>query len=139
MVASRGHRRLAIMVLGDDAGRLHMALRTGAAAASMGAKVTYFFSGSALHLLTLDRAEATAGEKGGGQAALAARQADAGVADTNVLLDALAAMDVEMIACETSLKTEGLTPDDLITRPRVDIGGLPAFMEHAMGGDWLTF
>jgi peroxiredoxin family protein len=129
---------MTIMVIDGMAERIHMALMTGATAAAMGRPVTYFFSKSAVKALT---------KTGWGKMPYAkesAKEMDTllnakGIADTELLLDALAALDVSFIVCETALQEHEIDIEDLITRPKVEISGLADLIEKGTGGDWLTF
>ncbi|WP_262692764.1 DsrE family protein [Kordiimonas aestuarii] len=132
-------RPMTLIMISSAAERIHMALMTGATAAAMGRPVTFFFSKSAVRFLT--RAGWQAMQTSDGEpapemdAALEAR----GVADSAVLLDGIAALNVRFVACDSALREHDIDPGTLITRPHVEIGGLAEVIEKGEGGDWLTF
>lgn len=129
---------MTIMVIDEHADRIHMALMTGATAAAMGRPVLYFFSKSAAKALTKTGWDALPYGK---ETALEMDQRlnSKGIADTALLIDALAALDVAFIVCESALQEHGIEIEDLITRPKIEISGLADLIERGSGGDWLTF
>jgi peroxiredoxin family protein len=129
---------MTIMVIDGLAERIHMALMTGATAAAMGRPVIYFFSKSAAKALTNPGwVKMPYGEKSAVEMDITLNSK--GIADTELLLDALAALDVTFIVCETALQEHDIEIEDLITRPKVEISGLADLIEKGTGGDWLTF
>ncbi|TNE61412.1 MAG: hypothetical protein EP335_15615 [Alphaproteobacteria bacterium] len=132
-------RPMTLLVISPVADRIHMALMTGATAAAMGRPVTYFFSKGAVKFLTEDGRAGLVASDTRGMAAMDAALDEKGVADTGLLLDGLAAMEVRFIACESGMREHDIDPASLILRPAIEIGGLAAILEDGEGGDWLTF
>jgi peroxiredoxin family protein len=116
-----------------------MALMTGATAAAMGRKVTFFFSKSAVKFLTPDGWAELKDVVGRSGPEMDAALEEKGVADSALLLDGLNALDVRFVACETALREHDLDGTEIITRPAVEISGLADILEKGHGGDWLTF
>ena len=112
---------------------------TGATAAAMGRPVTFFFSKAAACFLT-EGGWAEFRTTTGHPAPTMDQTLEAkGVADTSVLLDGLAALDVRFVACETALREHDIDAVDLVKRPAVEVSGLADVIEKGAGGDWLTF
>lgn len=130
---------MTLMVISADADRIHMALMTGATAAAMGRKVTYFFSKSAVKFLTEDGWASLKDCEGRTGPEMDVALDEKGVADSTLLMDGLNALDVRFVACETGLTEHGVDPATIITRPAVEISGLADVIEKGQGGDWLTF
>ena len=129
---------MTIMVIDESAERIHMALMTGATAAAMGRPLYYFFSKSAAKALT-KTGMSNLPYKSTNSTDMDAELSEKGIADTAILMDALAALDVTFIVCETALREHNIDIEDLIVRPKVEISGLADIIEKGTGGDWLTF
>ncbi|SNS86288.1 DsrE family protein [Sphingopyxis indica] len=108
-------RGLSLIVASGDGARLYAALETAMAAAALGGRVRMFVQGEAVALL---RAPA-------GFAGDAARRA-AGQPDLAQMIEEAAAMEVELIACQSGLALAGLTAGDLV--PGARMGGLVGFL-----------
>jgi len=130
---------MTILMISPFAERLHMGLMAAATAAAMGRRVTVFFSKGGVGAIRQGGWQSLKSSEGTPAPVMDAEQVEKGIGDYSVLIDALAAMDVRFIACETALREQGLTVSDLISRPCVDIGGLAQLLEAGSGGDWLTF
>lgn len=132
-------RPMTLMMISARAERIHMALMTGATAAAMGRPVTFFFSKAAVRFVT--KAGWAAMQTSEGEPAVEMDSAlDArGVADTEVLLDGISALNVRFIVCDSALREHDIDPTSLISRPQVEVGGLAEVIEKGEGGDWLTF
>ncbi len=130
---------MTLMVISPLLERIHMALMTGATAAAMGRPVTFFFSKGAAQFLDKSRQGSLMTSEGLALSDMEAGYDEKGIADCAVLLDGLAAMDVRFIACETALREHDILPEDMISRPHVEIAGLAGLIESGEGGDWLTF
>lgn len=108
-------RGLNIIVSVAEGRRFCAALETAIAAAALGQSVRLFLQGDATAML---RAPA-------GFAGDAARRA-AGLPDLAQMIEEAAAMEVELIACQSGLALAGLTAGDLV--PEVRMGGLVGFL-----------
>lgn len=138
-MAKADRRPMTLLMISAEAERVHMALMTGATAAAMGRLVTFFFSKAAVGFLT-DGGWTEFRTTAGHPAPTMDKVLDAkGVADTSVLLDGLAALDVRFVACETALREHDIDAVDLVKRPAVEVSGLADVIEKGAGGDWLTF
>ncbi|WP_308910847.1 DsrE family protein [Pseudokordiimonas caeni] len=135
----RSRRPMTLMVISPFAERIHMALMTGATAAAIGLPVTFFFSKGAIHALRKGGWETLTTSDGRKVPDMDNAQDEKGLADFSVLIDALAALEARFVACENAMTEEGLTADDLITRPAIELSGLADIIEKGHGGDWLTF
>ena len=130
---------MSIIVISSDAERIHMALMMAASASAMGKKVAMFFSKGGVKAVT----------KGGWQELTASCGTSAndmdknleavGVADFDILVDALSALDIKFYVCDSAMAEHGLDILDLISRPQVKVTGLASLIEYGSGGDWLTF
>lgn len=138
-MAKASSRPMTLMVISPDADRIHMALMTGATTAAMGRPVTYFFSKGAILFLQDGAWPQLKTSDGQPAPDMDAALIDRGVADTGVLLDGLAALDVRFVACESALREHDIDAATLIVRPAVEISGLADIIEKGTGGDWLTF
>lgn len=138
-MAKADRRPMTLMVISPDAERLHMALMTGATAAAMGRPVTFFFSKNAVLFLGENEWARFRTTTGFPASAMDKALEENGIADTSVLMDGLAALDVRFVACETALKEHALSATALIKRPAVEVSGLADVIEKGAGGDWLTF
>jgi peroxiredoxin family protein len=139
-MANKPNRRpMTLMMISDQAERIHMALMVGATAAATGRPVTYFFSKTAIMFLNVETRIVLKTSAGEVMTDMDAALIEKEVADTGVLLDGLAALDVRFVACETALVEHDVDRTKLITRPAVEISGLADVLEKGAGGDWLTF
>ena len=132
-------RPLTLMMISADAERIHMALMMGATAAAMGRPVSLFFSKSAAKFLTPEGWAGMTTAAGVSLAEMDTALDAAGIADTSVLMDGIAALNVRFLVCESALREHAIDRADLITRPAVEIAGLAEILEKGDGGDWLTF
>lgn len=139
MANNQNRRPMTLMMISDQAERIHMALMVGATAAATGRPVTYFFSKSAIKFLNKDMRAVIKTSTGAVMADMDVALIDKGIADTGVLLDGLAALDVRFVACETALAEHELDRTTLVSRPAVEVSGLADILEKGAGGDWLTF
>lgn len=130
---------MTLMVISADADKIHMALMTGATAAAMGRRVSFFFSKAAIPFLTNDGWATLKASDGTEATAMDAALEEKGVADSTLLMEGLNALDVRFIACETALREHDIDHADIVTRPAVEISGLADILEKGQGGDWLTF
>ncbi len=138
-MAKADRRPMTLLVMSAEAERLHMALMVGATAAAMGRPVTYFFSKGAIRFLTPGGWADMRTSTGHPAPSMDSDLDSKGIADSSVLMDGLAALDVRIVACETALREHGLEAVDLIKRPAVEVSGLADIIEKGAGGDWLTF
>lgn len=106
---------LSLVIASGDGTRLYAAFETAMAAAALGARVRIFVQGEAVALL---RAPV-------GFAGDAARRA-AGQPDLAQMIEEAAAMEVELIACQSGLALAGLTAADIV--PEARMGGLVGFL-----------
>jgi len=104
-------RRLTIIVAAADGARLYAAIEAAMAAAALGHGARLFLQGEAAALLRLPI----------GFAGDAARRG-AGLPDLAQMIEEAAAMDVELIACQSGLALTGLTADAMA--PQARAGGL---------------
>lgn len=137
MTANR--RPMTLMVITNDAERIHMALMTGATAAAVGRPVTYFFSKSGVQFLQTDGWKALLSTNDVTAPEMDAALLEKGIADSNMLIDGLSALDVRFVACETALVEQDIDASMLVQRPAVEISGLADVLEKGGGGDFLTF
>lgn len=138
-MAKADRRPMTLLMMSAEAERLHMALMVGATASAMGRPVTFFFSKSAIRFLTPDGWHTMKTSAGHPAASMDAALDAKGIADSSVLMDGLAALDVRFVACETALREHDIEAVDLIQRPAVEVSGLADVIEKGAGGDWLTF
>ena len=138
-MAKADRRPMTLMMISAEAERIHMALMTGATAAAMGRPVTFFFSKAAVKFLLPDGWAGLRTSTGVPAPSMDKALDAKGVADSSVLMDGLAALDVRMVACETGLREHDIEAINLITRPAVEVSGLADIIEKGAGGDWLTF
>ncbi len=138
-MAKADRRPMTLLMISAEAERLHMALMAGATAAAMGRPVTFFFSKSAIRFLEKEGWATFRTSTGVPATSMDKMLEGKGVADTGVLLDGLAALDVRFVACETALREHDIDAVDLTTRPAVEVSGLADVIEKGAGGDWLTF
>ena len=138
-MAKADRRPMTLLMISAEAERVHMALMMGATAAAMGRPVTFFFSKAAVRFLTNGGWDEFRTATGHPAPAMDKTLDIKGVADTSVLMDGLAALDVRFVACETALREHDVDPVELITRPAVEVSGLADVIEKGAGGDWLTF
>ncbi|MBL4836075.1 MAG: DsrE family protein [Kordiimonadaceae bacterium] len=138
-MAKNIRRPMTFIMISPLADTLHMALMTGATAAATGRPVTYFFAKGAIKFLTeggWGSLKTSAGVSGPDMdLALESK----GVADSELLLDGLNALDVRFVACETALREHDIDVATLVKRPAVEVSGLADILEKGEGGDWLTF
>lgn len=140
MMAMNANRRpMTLMVISPDAERIHMALMTGATAAAMGRPVTYFFSKGGIQFLKSDGWAALTSSAGLPAPDMDAGLIEKGIADTEMLIDGLSALDVRFVACETALVEHAVDVADLTPRPAAEVSGLADILEKGAGGDFLTF
>lgn len=132
-------RPLTMMMISPYADYIHMALMTGATAAAMGRPVTYFFSKNAIKFLTEEGWANLKTSEGIEAPEMDIALEEKGIADSELLIDGLNALEVRFIACETALRENDIDPITLIKRPAVEISGLADILEKGEGGDWLTF
>lgn len=124
---------LGLVVLSGQWARVHYALMMASAAAAIDRPVTLFVTMDAVPLL-----EAGEGwrrlEGAGGDDALKAR----GIADTETLLEACAALDVTILVCEAGLKARDATPAALREDLGVEVTGLVTFYQAVGAGQIVT-
>ena len=137
MTADR--RPMTLMVITNDAERIHMALMAGATAAAVGRPVTYFFSKSGVQFLQIGGWETLQSPNGIAAPEMDAVLMEKGIADSAMLIDGLSALDVRFVACETALAEQGIDVLALVQRPAVEVSGLADILEKGAGGDFLTF
>lgn len=129
---------LTLIIISPVLDRIHMALMMGATAAATGRPTHFFFSKGAVQFLSEARGTLKA-ENGmplsDYDAALMAKD----VADTSVLLDGLAALNVSFLVCETALAEHGIDATTLLQRPSVEITGIAVVLDSGAGGDFITF
>ena len=139
MAKAQSRRPVTLMVISPSADKIHMALMTGATAAAMGRPVTYFFSKGATVFLKIDGWNGLKASDGASAPEMDEELNEKGIADSALLLDGLAALDVRFVVCETGIREHGIDPTTLMKRPAVEISGLADVLEKGEGGDWLTF
>ncbi len=122
-----------------DADRVHMALMTAASAAAMGKSVILYFAKSGAKVITTDGWSNLKSSCGKTSSEMDANLESKGVADFSILIDALAALDVSFYVCDSAIAEHEINAEDIILRPRVDVGGLTSLIQSGSGGDWLTF
>ncbi|MBL0769315.1 DsrE family protein [Sphingopyxis sp. XHP0097] len=104
-------QRLTIIVASADSARLYAALEAAMAWAALGRRARIFAQGEAVALLRAPLAfDGDAARRAAGQLDLAA------------MLDEAAAMEVELVVCQSGMALAGLTAPDL--PPQVKAGGL---------------
>ncbi len=139
MAKAQIRRPMTLIMISADADKIHMGLMLGATAAAMGRPVTYFFSKGATVFLTNKGWDTMRACDGTEALKMDIKLDEQGIADTGLLLDGLAALDVRFVACETGLRENDFDHADVVTRPAVEISGLADILEKGEGGDWLTF
>ena len=139
MAKKPSRRPVTLMVISPEADKIHMALMTGATAAAMGRPVTYFFSKGAIVFLQTGGWAKLKASSGTTAPEMDAALEESGVADSGLLLEGLAALNVRFVACETALREYGIDHAEITLRPAVEISGLADILEKGEGGDWLTF
>ncbi len=132
-------RPMTLVVISPEADRIHMALMMGATAAAMGQQTCFFFSKTAVKFLTAEGWALLKTSEGQMALEMDRKLDSVGVADKELLMDGLAALDVRFVVCESALREHGIDTAELITRPAVEISGLADIIEKGSGGDWLTF
>jgi len=132
-------RPLNIMLLSCEPARLHMAFLTATSAAATGRLVSLFFTSDAVRLLLADAWDSLPGHAGASAQELDARHAASGTADTVMLMDAVAALNVRLLACEASLAANSIQPENLTRWAGTQITTVADFLADGSGGDFLTF
>lgn len=130
---------MTFIMISPLADTLHMALMTGATAAAIGRPVTYFFTKGAIKFLTEGGWGSLKTSDGVSGPDMDLALESKGVADSELLLDGLNALDVRFVACETALREHDIDVATLVKRPAVEVSGLADILEKGEGGDWLTF
>ena len=124
---------LGLVVLSGQWARVHYALMMASAAAAIDRPVTLFVTMDAVPLL-----EAGEGwrrlEGAEGDDALKVR----GIADTETLLEACAALDVTILVCEAGLKARDAAPAALREDLGVEVTGLVTFYQAVGAGQIVT-
>lgn len=138
-MTNANRRPMTLMVITADAERIHMALMTGATAAAVGRPVTYFFSKGGVKFLRTGGWATIVGPSGASGPEMDEELSVKGIADSDMLIDGLSALDVRFVACETALVEQGIDISELVKRPAVEISGLADVLETGAGGDFLTF
>jgi peroxiredoxin family protein len=139
MARARTRRPMTLIMISPEADKIHMALMLGATAAATGRPVTFFFSKAATVFLKEDSWAMMKTSDGTEAPVMDTNLEEKGIADSRLLLDGLAALDVRFVACETGLREHAIDHADVVTRPAVEISGLADILEKGEGGDWLTF
>ncbi len=125
---------LGIIALSGDYLRIHVALMTAAAAASIDRRVVFF--------VTMDAVPLLLGSEGWRRLDGAARDDDMktrGVADIETLLEACRALDVSFIVCESGLRATAWNADALRDDTDVAVAGLATFFHAVDHGEMVSF
>jgi peroxiredoxin family protein len=120
---------LSILLLSGSHDRAHTAFSLASAAAALGRATTLFASNAGCRALLAD----WSGLDEVGRDAVMRRR---GVAGLGEVRDAAREVGVRLMACDASIKAEGLSPHDLLDG--VQIAGLATFLEAARGGQIIT-
>lgn len=125
---------LGLIVLSGEYLRVHVALMTAAAAASIDRKVIFFVTMDAVPLLLRSQ--------GWRQLDGASRDDDMkarGVADIETLLEACQALDVSFIVCESGLRATGWDADALRDDTEIEVAGLVTLIHAIDHGEMVSF
>ena len=125
---------LGLIVLSGEYLRVHVALMTAAAAASIDRKVVFFVTMDAVPLLVRSQ--------GWRQLDGASRDDDMkarGVADIETLLEACRALDVSFIVCESGLRATGWDAEALRDDTEVEVAGLVTLIHAIDHGEMVSF
>ncbi len=125
---------LGLIVLSGDYLRVHVALMTAVAAASIDRRVVFFVTMDAVTLLL--RSEGWRRLDG------ASRDGDMkarGVADIETLLEACRALDVSFIVCESGLRATGWDANALRDDTEVEVAGLVTLIHAIDHGEIVSF
>ena len=124
---------LGLVVLSGQWARVHYALMMASAAAAIDRPVTLFVTMDAVPLLETGEGWRRL-EGAGGDDGLKVR----GIADTETLLEACAALDVTMLVCEAGLKARDVAPAALRKDLGVTVTGLVTFYQAVGAGQIVT-
>ncbi len=134
------------MVFSASYDRVHYALATAAAALSINAPVTLFFTMGAIRALLAPDADGRPGwqslptEAGSGDGAARDEAFKAnGIGDFEELFEACVALGATVMVCEMGLRAEGLRPADLRGDLEIAEGGLVTFLRDAAPGGAMLF
>ena len=131
---------LSLMFISADPDKIHMGLMVAATAAASGRPTELFFTKKAAMAVTTDGFDTLMKNADGSDTqSRHQKQEEKGIADFSILMDALASLNATFTVCETALAEFDITPDRLMTRPAVYIGGIASFLEAGAGGDFMTF
>ena len=125
---------LGLIVLSGEYLRVHVALMTAAAAASIDRKVVFF--------VTMDAVPLLLHSEGWRQLDGASRDDDMkarGVADIETLLEACRALDVSFIVCESGLRATGWDAEALRDDTEVEVAGLVTLIHAIDHGEMVSF
>ncbi|MBH24757.1 MAG: hypothetical protein CMH57_09960 [Myxococcales bacterium] len=168
MAQAQAHKRCTLLVLHNDLEALLAALMVANASASMGMRVTIFFSFWGLNLLRAQRRELLPGDEppsliqrlmawmmprgphnqklgrmnmgGVGTALMGSLMKQKSVMDLQQLMESALEQDVRFMVCTTSMSIMGITRGDLAYRDKLEYGGVAAFSQEASTSDvHLTF
>ncbi len=125
---------LGLIVLSGEYLRVHVALMTAAAAASIDRKVVFF--------VTMDAVPLLLHSEGWRQLDGASRDDDMkarGVADIETLLEACRALDVSFIVCESGLRATGWDAEALRDDTEIEVAGLVTLIHAIDHGEMVSF
>jgi len=121
---------LGILLASGAHDRAHCAFLVAAGAAALGRPVVLFATNEGCRALCTDWSGL---HEVGRDAMVRAR----GVAGIGELRDAAVELGVRMIACETGMRLDAITPERLLAG--VQIAGIATFLEACAGGQMLSF
>ena len=118
-----------VLLLSSGYDRAHYSLVLATTAAAIGREVVLFAAGAGCNALRTDWSALAGAER---DAAIMAR----GVAGLDTLREAAAELSIRMIACEASLRAEGI--DEAALLPGVAVAGVATFLGATRGGQIVT-
>jgi len=135
------------LLISDHIERLHTALALAATAAAGGRAVVLYLTGPAVHVWVQDGLHMLSHSDGRTLADVTTLQEAKGLPDLAMLLDALSAMPVEIVICDSALREAGIDAANLRTHPKAEISGYASLLVRAsdlqqqtgLAPNWLSF
>ena len=129
------HTPMVVMLISGDLTKLQVGLSLAATASASARSVTLFTTGEATYLLSPANRHKLTDSDGRDYATRAKDQGKQGIADLDLLLEALSALPVRLMVCDAALFEHGIDPEGLITRPNFERSGLTELVaDHVQGG-----
>ncbi|GHF12771.1 hypothetical protein GCM10017044_03420 [Kordiimonas sediminis] len=130
---------MTLIILSPDVDKIHMAMTLAVTAASEGRPTSLFFAKKAADVLTRGGWDRLCQAEGYAAGAFDAHHENAGLPDFALLAQALGAVNARFLICDAAVTEYGITSDQLLSHPHIEVLSLGELLKQGFGGDWMTF